>query len=75
MRRKINKEEMQIKNRILILKSRLHRTDYKAIKYAEGELSEAENAETRTQRRQWRAEINELEAKLTAIQIQEGGES
>ena len=49
------------------LKSKLQATDYKAIKYAEGELSAEEYAETREQRRAWRAEINALEAEIKAI--------
>ena len=39
-------------------------TDYKAIKFAEGELSEAEYAPIRELRRQWRVEINRLEKEL-----------
>jgi hypothetical protein len=46
------------------LKNKLKETDYKALKYAEGFLSEAEYAETKTQRQAWRDEINALEAKL-----------
>jgi hypothetical protein len=49
------------------LKSKLQATDYKAIKYAEGELSAEEYAETREQRKAWRAEINALEAEIKAI--------
>ncbi len=49
------------------LKSKLQSTDYKAIKYAEGELSAEEYAETLAQRRAWRAEINALEAEIKAI--------
>lgn len=46
------------------LKSKLSATDYKAIKYAEGVLSEEEYAETKAQRQAWRERINELEAVL-----------
>lgn len=49
------------------LKNNLRATDYKAIKYAEGELSAEEYAETREQRRAWRAEINALEEEIKAI--------
>ena len=45
------------------LKQLLADTDYKAIKYAEGFISEADYAETRTQRQAWRDEINQLEGK------------
>lgn len=53
--------------RIGDLKNNLRNTDYKAIKYAEGELSEEEYAETLAQRRAWRAEINALEEEIKAI--------
>lgn len=43
------------------LKRFLKDTDYKAIKYAEGELAEEEFAPTRAKRAGWRAEINRLE--------------
>ena len=57
-------EEEQKENRISELKGYLYDTDYKAIKYAEGELTAEEYAPIKEQRRQWRAEINELESKL-----------
>lgn len=44
------------------LKRYLVDTDYKAIKFAEGELSEEEYAPCRIERRAWRERINELEA-------------
>jgi hypothetical protein len=46
------------------LKSKLDATDYKAIKYAEGLLSDEEYAEARAERQAWRNEINALEAQL-----------
>ena len=52
------------KRDIEVLKGKLAATDYKALKYAEGFLSEAEYAETKAQRQAWRDEINALEAKL-----------
>ena len=51
-------------NRISELKQKLQETDYKAIKYSEGELSAEEYAETKAQRRAWREEINKLEEEL-----------
>ena len=51
-------------NRISELKQKLAETDYKAIKYSEGELSAEEYAETKAQRRAWREEINKLEEEL-----------
>lgn len=53
--------------RISELKRNLFKTDYKAIKYAEGELTAEEYAETLAQRRAWRVEINELEVEILAI--------
>ena len=43
------------------LKQMLADTDYQAIKYAEGWLTEAEYAEIKKQRQAWRERINELE--------------
>lgn len=40
----------------------LDRTDYQAIKYAEGVLTEEEYAPIKAQRQAWRARLNELEA-------------
>lgn len=57
-------EDRKIKNRIAHLQYLLKSTDYKAIKYAEGELSAEEYAETKEKRKQWRDEINSLEAQL-----------
>ena len=45
----------------------LESTDYKAIKFAEGELTEEEYASTRELRRSYRAEINELQEKLSKL--------
>ena len=46
--------------RIYELKKLLADTDYKAIKYAEGLISEEEYAETKAQRQAWRDELNTL---------------
>lgn len=43
------------------LKQKLFATDYQAIKYAEGHLSDEEYASIREQRQSWRDRINELE--------------
>ncbi len=53
--------------RILALKDELQKTDYKAIKYAEGWLSEEEYAEVKTERQRIRDEINKLEQELKTI--------
>ena len=47
--------------RIPVLKEQLANTDYQAIKYAEGQLSADDYAETKAQRQTWRDEINRLE--------------
>jgi len=44
------------------LKNQLSATDYKAIKYAEGAISEEDYAPIKAQRQQWRDRINELES-------------
>ena len=49
---------------IEILKQKLKDTDYKAIKYAEGQLTEEEYASTKAERQGWRDRINELEAQI-----------
>lgn len=43
------------------LKSKLSNTDYQAIKFSEGAMTEEEFAPIRRQRAEWRARINELE--------------
>lgn len=53
---------------IATLKGYLSQTDYKAIKYAEGWITEEEYAETKAQRQAWRDRINELEHLLTGEQ-------
>lgn len=55
-------EEQKIKNtKIAELKYKLAQTDYQALKYAEGQLSEEEYAPIKAQRQEWRDEINLLE--------------
>lgn len=50
--------------RIYELKQKLNETDYQAIKFAEGLITESEYAEIKAKRQAWRDEINELEGKL-----------
>lgn len=52
---------------ILQLRGLLHNTDFKAIKYAEGELTEEEYAPIKEDRRSWRAQINALEKEIAEI--------
>lgn len=49
------------RRQIAALKKNLINTDYQAIKYAEGLLTEEQYAPIKAQRQSWRDEINELE--------------
>lgn len=53
-----------IKYKIQELKNKLKETDYQAIKFAEGQISEEDFAPIRTQRQLWREEINQLEREM-----------
>jgi hypothetical protein len=57
---KANTPEMQIEG----LKQQLANTDYKAIKFAEGLISEEDYAPIKKQRQEWRNRINLLELEL-----------
>lgn len=59
-----DKPKYMIESEIAVKKQMLTSTDYQALKYAEGALSEEEYAETKGKRELWRAEINALEAEL-----------
>lgn len=61
-------ERIDIKRRIVYLKGCLFSTDYMAIKYAEGRLSEDEYKSMKEQRQDWRDEINRLETELKLIE-------
>lgn len=54
----------QYRIEITQLKKQLSDTDYKAIKFAEGQISESEYASVRAERQGYRDRINELEAML-----------
>ena len=61
----VNRDKAQAINKeISELKKKLFDTDYKAIKYSEGWLTDEEYAEVKAQREEWRKRINELEASL-----------
>lgn len=54
--------QVEVWNReIFELKEELNRTDYKAIKYAEGIIPDSDYLPIFTQRQEWRRRINELE--------------
>lgn len=56
-----------IKNRISNLKVKLNESDYQAIKYAEGLITELEYQPTKQLRQQYRNEINQLEEELSTL--------
>lgn len=61
----VSRDKTQVINKeISELKRNLSDTDYKAIKYSEGLLTDEEYAEVKAQRQEWRDEINKLEEKL-----------
>ena len=51
------------------MKSLLKATDYQAIKYVEGFISETDYAPIKAQRQAWRDEINALEAELASKEV------
>lgn len=65
--RVFNPEAKAIRLEISQLKQKLRKTDYQAIKYAEGEMSASEYAPIKEQRKAWRVEINALEAELKTL--------
>jgi phage-related minor tail protein len=60
-------KKCEIKNRIIALKMNLAKTDYQAIKYGEGAITEEEYAPIKAQRQAWRDEINNLENQLKEL--------
>lgn len=60
-------ENRQKEQQIINLKRQLNKTDYQAIKYAEGQLSEEEYSEMKVQRQAWRDEINKLEEEINSL--------
>ena len=60
----INMKSNLANQKINELKQKLYETDYQAIKYAEGVITEEEYAPMKAQRQEWRDEINNLEQQL-----------
>ena len=60
-------EIVSINKQIQELKQKLSDTDYKAIKYSEGWITEKDYAEVKQQRENWRSIINKLEEELEGI--------
>ena len=57
----------EIRNEIAGLKILLSQSDYKALKHADGALTDEEYEETRLKRAEFREKINELEAELESL--------
>ena len=56
-----------INTQINKLKQQLSDTDYKALKYMEGYISEEEYSSIKQQRQAWRDEINQLEQQIEEL--------
>lgn len=63
----MNTRADQINGEITALKQLLTNSDYKAIKYSEGLISDIEYAEIKTYRENLRAQINQLEEELATL--------
>lgn len=58
----------QYQSEIIELKKYLSDTDYKAIKYAEGEITESDYQEVKSQRHDARVRVNELESMIEQLE-------
>lgn len=63
----MNTRVEQINSEITALKQLLTNSDYKALKYSEGLISDIEYAETKLYRENLRAQINQLEEELATL--------
>lgn len=66
-KQEIRVQVTELNNKIYELKDKLAATDYIAIKFAEGIISEIEYMATKNQRQAWRAEINSNETKIKRL--------
>lgn len=62
----IRDEINELMGKIYDLKRNLNRTDYQAIKFAEGEMLEIDYAPIKEQRKSWRKQINDYEAAIAS---------
>lgn len=60
----VEQKKAMLVSQIIKLKEKLRESDYKALKYIEGELTAEEYAETKERRREWRKSINDLETQI-----------
>ena len=67
IKKEITQKEKEYRAKIGQLKYNLSKTDYLAIKYAEGEITPVEYQEIKEKRKAWRAEINALQAMIQRI--------
>ena len=74
---KMNKEQILARRPIKVkeyqivrLKKKLEDSDYKAIKYAEGFISEEEYAPIKEERQNYRTQINQLELEIIELEAQ-----
>lgn len=63
----MNTRAEQINGEITALKQLLTNSDYKALKYSEGLISDIEYAEIKNYRENLRAQINQLEEELATL--------
>lgn len=63
----MNTRAEQINSEITALKQLLTNSDYKALKYSEGLISDIEYAEVKVYRENLRAQINQLEEELATL--------
>lgn len=63
----MGERKISIESEIAGLKQILASSDYKALKFAEGQISEKDYEETKQERQSLRDRINELEAELVTI--------
>ena len=61
---------LELYSQISTIKTNLQNTDYKAIKFAEGELTAEEYESTKQQRITWRKQISVLENEIEYLKIQ-----
>ena len=59
----------EIQRKISEAKAKLSQTDYQAIKYFEGFISETDYAQIKAQRQVWRDEINAFETELASKEV------
>ena len=67
----MHERKRAIESEIAGLKQILTSTDYKALKFAEGQISATDYKETKQQRQALRDKINELESELETIKESE----